>query len=1262
MANKNFNSISIIELNCNGMRCKLTEIKKLVIDNHPDFVCFNETWLNIRVPVFRGYDAEWNNRNRHGGGTGILIRNNIPYMVLDLVPFQAGMLEVQAISFTEQYSREKISLLNFYNPSKNVTEAELLHYVRQLGNRFIIVGDLNAHTPILDNKYHKYKNQTGVSLENVLINENIILLNPQNMVTYLDRRNGRPSCLDIAMVSPNLALDADIVRITDVGSDHSPLLISLNINAIKMKYSEMPKKWKIKNVNWNKWRSKIESSKIERPNTAEKLNEDIVNRIINCSNLELEKTTGNLQHRPPTPWWNEECRRRVQARRKAKKLVEKYPNEANLADLRKKTAEAKYTIIQSKKKSWRNYISSLSFDKPIGEIWKKIKTIQGKYVPQTYPIIVEGNHIIDNYTKAHHFKTLFQSTSELSTVNPPENVIEVINNTLNKHSTQQYNCPFNMSEFNTVKQELKNTSCGKDEIPNIFIKELPAGLSEELLYLFNTSWQMGWVPQAWKIAVTVPISKPGKLKSAVESYRPISLLPTIGKFMERLIKKRLEWVIEDNSLLSGDQYGFRKGKSTMDVILQVHQCIRSSLQTKEKLIIIYLDLKSAYDKIWHTGLLYKLAKCGIEGNMYKWLYSYLSDRSSNVRVGESLSEPMQCTSGVPQGAVLSPILFNIMLADMPVDPKIKLYTYADDITFLIQGKDMKILTRTMQLYVNKLVKWIEDWGMKVSETKSSCQVFTRSRDRNTIIRIKNFSIPQVKEQRLLGLIFDSPTLTWKSHIEYLINDIRKRIDLMKVLSSTNWGASFKTLKLFYIMYIRSKIDYGSCAYADAAEMHLQKLDKLQNSALRLMLGARKSSPVLSMEVEAYVIPLCLRRRFLIGKYYLALLRRPGKDKTAEELKVEHKLSESTCIPNCSLSNHPKEILRTCGIEKFRRVPLGSNDPVPPWFDIYDIVECSTKPQDIINGQEVIMFMHMKDHKYKNFQELYTDGSKIDLPQLSVASGVYIEYRRESICFRLNPSHSVVSSELFAIKEALNIIYREAQGKYVIFTDSLSAVQSILCKSPANSEITREIKQKLVEVINKGSIVKIQWIKAHCGIEGNEIADKTAKLGHENDRSVRYSLNHADLLLSLKKGVVELWDKYWKDMVYRTGRGTYLRDMRDNLRLKCWNNSRDRRVEVVMSRMRIGHVGLNHYLNRFGMSVTDLCDTCMVEETIDHFLIDCRKYMEARGKLRSTLSAVGVLDFGVKTLLGCCTLEKHKKTVIFNAMTSFLKATKQMHRL
>ena len=418
---------------------------------------------------------------------------------------------------------------------------------------------------------------------------------------------------------------------------------------------------------------------------------------------------------------------------------------------------------------------------------------------------------------------------------------------------EKMNNNFTIFELETAIISLKNTSPGKDMITNELLKHLNANMINELLYLYNTSWSTGLIPKPWKHSILIPLLKPGKDSKELDSYRPIALLPTIAKLMEKLIANRMHYWLEKNGKLKKFQCGFRKNLSTTDVLLQFDYNIKKALSVNNYTVVIYIDLEGAYDKVWHIGLLNKMKLMNTPSRLYNWMIDYLNERTFQVRIGTCLSENRKFKSGVPQGAILSPILFNIMLSDIPEMKQINIYCYADDITISCSGPNLKEVKQTIQKYINLLSEYFQKWGMSVSEDKTKMQIFTKNKNPSTCtIKLKNKTIPLVKNKKLLGLIIDAPKMTFKDHIEALTINIKKRIDIMKSIASTKWGASTKILKLFYITYVRAKIDYGCVVYANTSSKHLQKLDKLQNRALRLILGALNTSPIISMEVIANI--------------------------------------------------------------------------------------------------------------------------------------------------------------------------------------------------------------------------------------------------------------------------------------------------------------------------------------------------------------------------------------------------------------------------
>ena len=170
-------NLKLLQLNCNSIYNKLSEIKQVLLQHIPDIICLSETWIKEKyIPKFPDYIAEWEHRAGHGGGLGILINKNVQYQKLELVPFANGILEIQAIRLTLLDS-SKLSIVNLYNPNKNLTVEEITHYTSQLDHNFLITGDFNAHSPLLDSTCRR-TNPTGITLENILQDTTICLINP----------------------------------------------------------------------------------------------------------------------------------------------------------------------------------------------------------------------------------------------------------------------------------------------------------------------------------------------------------------------------------------------------------------------------------------------------------------------------------------------------------------------------------------------------------------------------------------------------------------------------------------------------------------------------------------------------------------------------------------------------------------------------------------------------------------------------------------------------------------------------------------------------------------------------------------------------------------------------------------------------------------------------------------------------------------------------------------------------------------------------
>ena len=236
-------------------------------------------------------------------------------------------------------------------------------------------------------------------------------------------------------------------------------------------------------------------------------------------------------------------------------------------------------------------------------------------------------------------------------------------------------------------------SCGYDEIPMKVIKAVKVHIASPLSIIFNKSFQQGKVPKALKIAKICPIFKSGEI-SDPKNYRPISLLPSFSKLLEKLMYTRLISFISTNSTISQSQHGFMPSRSTSSATAELLNTITSALDKKHIAIVLFTDISKAFDSQDHNILLCKLEYYGIRGIALQWFCNYLSPRFHFTQCNNKSSMCRLKTSGVPQGSVLSTtILYNIYVNDIfHVNPNAKCVLYADETAIILSGKTVNDLS------------------------------------------------------------------------------------------------------------------------------------------------------------------------------------------------------------------------------------------------------------------------------------------------------------------------------------------------------------------------------------------------------------------------------------------------------------------------------------------------------------------------------------------------------------------------------------------
>uniref|UniRef100_A0A674KC54 Reverse transcriptase domain-containing protein n=1 Tax=Terrapene triunguis TaxID=2587831 RepID=A0A674KC54_9SAUR len=276
-----------------------------------------------------------------------------------------------------------------------------------------------------------------------------------------------------------------------------------------------------------------------------------------------------------------------------------------------------------------------------------------------------------------------------------------------------------VSEVEAKLEQLNGTKSGRpDDLHPRILKELAQEIASPLAIIFNESVNSGVVPLDWRIANVVPIFKKGK-KSDPGNYRPVSLTSVICKVLEKILKEKVVKDLEVNGNWDKLQHGFTKGRSCQTNLISFFEKVTVFLDKGNAVDLIYLDFSKAFDTVPHEELLVKLEKMGIDMKIQRWIKNWLKGRLQRVILKGELSGWREVTSGVPQGSVLCPILFNLFITDLGTECRSGLIKFADDTKLggiANSEKDWDILQRDL----DDLVNWSNSNRMKFNSEK--CKV------------------------------------------------------------------------------------------------------------------------------------------------------------------------------------------------------------------------------------------------------------------------------------------------------------------------------------------------------------------------------------------------------------------------------------------------------------------------------------------------------------------------------------------------------------
>ena len=391
---------------------------------------------------------------------------------------------------------------------------------------------------------------------------------------------------------------------------------------------------------------------------------------------------------------------------------------------------------------------------------------------------------------------------------------------------------------------------GIDGIGPKVLKSCACALYEPIHHMFQVSLKCSQLPSEWLIHCITPIFKSGD-RSQISRYRPISLLCSISKLLERLIYDKIVAFLTQS--LSDCQFGFLQGKSTLQQLLVFLHSVDNDLSRKLQTDVIYLDFRKAFDSVSHNKLLDKLWSLGITGSLWLWFRAYLSSRSQTVYINGHYSDYLPVTSGVPQGSILGPLLFLVYINNIPSLAKsARLLLFADD------TKCVKTISKfsdctNLQNDLNSLYNWSLS-NIAFNREKSVLLRFSTRRCHITAdYFMDNQQIVSKEHHRDLGVII-SNDLSWSVHYSLIVSKAYRMLGLLRrTFSSLN---SIKTRRALYLTMVRSQLTYCSTIWRPHLLKDIVLLETVQRRATKWILNDYNSDYKTRL-IALHLLPLMM---------------------------------------------------------------------------------------------------------------------------------------------------------------------------------------------------------------------------------------------------------------------------------------------------------------------------------------------------------------------------------------------------------------------
>jgi hypothetical protein len=798
-----------------------------------------------------------------GGGVAFLVHKDLNFTLESTPAILDQDLHLESITIKISKAinnNDELFIRNIYIPPQSSCSQGYIppldRIYDDLGESAMVVGDFNAHHELW------LTEATNDSRGNLLVDTisglNFGIINNDQPTRVTNLASTAP---DISIVSSNLIPTVSWKIENKLSSDHLPILIGLTADYdFKKTNSKHYTFINFAKADWPGFKLYTEqhfskARKIKSVHKGEKYFRKIVNEA--ASKHIPAGRIPQVYNALPT-----ETARLIDER---DALRTNDPVNNRIPELNR---EINNNIKDYRLNKWNDHLSTC--DPGSKKLWNTIKSLSDQPIqPDNQSISFNNKSTIDAKEMATKFNQQYTPTIDKK----PEQAYRNLLRNMKKNPTSDPKIVFSPAQVQEAINKSKSSKAiGPDDISPIMLKNLgPHGI-RFLTSIYNKSINETTIPDIWKTAKIIPLLKPGKPADQGTSFRPVSILPPPIKILEKLLLP----MVNDAVNLADHQHGFRKGRSTTTALQSIKDHVTTGLNKKkpvDRTVSVAIDLSRAFDTVDHQILLQDIQSLPLNHYVKRFLCAYLRGRQTYVVFRNSRSKYRKVRQGVPQGGVLSPVLFNLYMSHMPAPPgNIKLVSYADDSNILNSGPKIHTIVEEVNVYLNTLDNWFKRRNLFISPSKSSATLFsTFSGDAGVTLEVKidGQTVPTVRKPKFLGIVFDN-LLSFNQQVSELKSKLQSKNNILKALTGSSWGKEKEVITNTYKAISQSVLNYACPIWTpNISETNWNSLQTVQNAALRTATGCHLMSDEDHLHNETKIMkvkPHCemLSKQFLLA--------------------------------------------------------------------------------------------------------------------------------------------------------------------------------------------------------------------------------------------------------------------------------------------------------------------------------------------------------------------------------------------------------------